>query len=92
MIIKKLRQETTYSQITIEHTFVINGKEIRVYDYQKRDNVFDDYDSDVSIDEKDAELLTENELEAVNDQMGEILDTPEGEEYDLSDDYDDTNE
>ena len=88
MKIKKIGEEVTYFQKTISHIFVINGKEIRVYDYQKQDNVFEDYDSEIAIDEKDAELLTDNETEAINDEINELCDMKESEVHDFGDIYD----
>lgn len=83
MKIKKISEEITYKQITKVHTFEINGKKIRAIEYQKSDNIFDDYDSELDIDEQDKELLTELEYEIIGDNLAELIELKDGESEDL---------
>lgn len=83
MIVKKISEEITYKQITKVHTFEVNGKEIRAIEYQKSDNIFDDYDSDLDIDEQDKELLTNLEYEAIGENLAELIELKDGESEDL---------
>lgn len=83
MKIKKISEEITYSQITKVHTFEVNGKEIRAIEHRKSDNIFDDYDSDLDIDEQDKELLTELEYELIGDNLAELIDLQDGESEEM---------
>lgn len=79
MKIKKISEEVTYKQITKVHTFEVNGKKIQAYEYQKSDNVFDEYDNDLDVDDLDKEKLTELEYEAIGENLAELIKLKDGE-------------
>lgn len=79
MKIKKLSSEVTYKKINTEHTFELNGKEIRVYDYAYFDSISNDYDNEIEIDERDKDKLTDEELELLDENEIEILELKDGE-------------
>lgn len=82
MKIKKLSEQINYQEITKEHKFSINGKEVRVIEWTKQDNVNGDYDGNNEVlDEKD---LTEEEFEAMGEYMAENLELKEGKEWDTN--------
>jgi hypothetical protein len=71
MTIKKTDEEVTYKKVTTMHTFEVNGKTVRVYEH-----IFFDIfggDKDYNIDERDAETLTKEEVEELEDKLPEIL-------------------
>lgn len=70
MKITKTNEEITYQKKVTTHTFEVNGKEIRVY----KEEFHDLYsaDSDRNIDENDINLLTEDELEALEDEIYDL--------------------
>lgn len=76
--IKKLGEEITYKNITTTHTFEVNGKNVRVYCYDKQDMEQSDYDNDTVIDEDDEEQLTQEEHGAFEEDLNEWLDLKEG--------------
>lgn len=82
MKIKKIDEELKYKQIDTEHTFEINGKSVRVREYQKQDMLFEDYESDTTINEKDLEKLTDEEAEELENYMTECLDLEKDTEFD----------
>lgn len=70
---KKLSSETLYLKKTMKHIIDVNGKEIRVYEYQTQDNAFDNYEHDTEIDEQDKEKLTDEELEELEDNLSDLI-------------------
>jgi hypothetical protein len=71
--IEKIDEEETYRKITTTHTFKINGKEVRVYEYAYNDEMSGDQEYDSEIDEKDREELTEEEDEIFGDEVYELM-------------------
>lgn len=72
IIIKKESEDVTYKNITTMHIFNVNGKEVRVYAYDKQDMTQSDYENDTIIDEDDEMNLTEEENEVLDDQLYEL--------------------
>jgi len=81
MKIKKVSEEVNYFEETRKHLFEVNGKKVEVITWVKQNNVESDYDNDETVDEDDAKALSEVELEAVGENLTELLDLKEGEEY-----------
>jgi len=82
MIIKKLKEEITYQEKNETHTFLINGKEIRIHTHDKQDNETNDYEVDQEINQRDIKNLTVEESEEIEELITDVLDTKEGEEWD----------
>lgn len=82
MKITKTSQELTYVVRNSTHKVEINGKSVRIYEHQKQDTLFSDYDNDTEIDERDLKLLTEEEKENLEEYMSEVLELKDGEEFD----------
>lgn len=73
MDIKLVNSDTKYSEIHVEHEYLVNGKTIRVSESKKQDMLFTDYDSETTINADDLKLLSEDELEALEQLMwGEL--------------------
>lgn len=70
--IEKTEQAITYQKITETHTFLVNGKSVRVYDWSF-DSEYEGCDGGTDIDERDAEALTTEEMEALDDEMNDLL-------------------
>lgn len=78
IIIKKTSEEITYQNITKTTVFEINGKEVRVYSYDKQDNEQGIYETDTTINEGDLEKLTELEHEVFGENLSEWLELETG--------------
>jgi len=77
LTIKKTGEEIIYSNITTIHTFDVNGKEVRVYNYDKQDMEQSQYECDQSI---SAEGLTEEEIELFEEVLNDHLALKVGEQ------------
>lgn len=85
MIITKKDEELTYLKKVKTHTFLINGKkEVRVYEEQEQNTAFGNYANDHNVDEKDWKNLTEEEAEAIGENMLEVLEIEKGESIDIN--------
>jgi hypothetical protein len=80
MKIKKIKEEVTFQEKNTEHVFEVNGKEIKVGSWFKDSN-YGDYDNEVTINEDDKKLLTDEELEEFEEYMSENLDLKVDEEW-----------
>lgn len=76
--IEKTDEEITYKNITTTHTFKVNGKQVRVYVYDKQYPEQSDYENDTNVDEDDIEKLTEEEHEIFGEDLNEWLDLKVG--------------
>lgn len=85
MNIEKTSEEVTYKQITTQHTFKVNGKEVKVYCYDKQDMEQSDYENDTYVDEQDIEKLTDIEHEIFGEDLQEWLDLKVGEKKEIKD-------
>lgn len=74
MKITKIEQVRTYYKECKLHVFSINGKKIRAYSYAIDDIEAEDYDADIEIDVKDIDTLTEEEFEAIGENLSELAD------------------
>jgi hypothetical protein len=79
MKIKRLESNITYSEKTTVHEFEVNGKAVRVIEWEK-DSIDDQPRYDISIDENYQNVLTEAEEELFNYEITEALEKPIGEE------------
>lgn len=77
MNIQKTNEETTYLKQTITHTFKINDKEVRVYDWSIQAE--DLCECDVEEDENDFAKLTEEEQEVFAENLGDLVQLSDGE-------------
>ena len=80
MKIIKQSEDVVYKRTTTDHVFTVNGKTIRVRDYQSTE-VDDDIASDIN--EEDLELLTDIEAEVFGEQLNDWLSLKVGEEEDV---------
>jgi len=83
MKIKKLDETTTYKQINTSYVFDVNGKRIKASYWEKVDDYFSQYESDYEIDEEDKKLLSEEELEVLEDNLSEAMQLKEEEEIEI---------
>lgn len=75
MKITKKTESLTYSEKNTVHTFEVNGKTVAVNCYSKIDPVFpEDDEYDLTINEDDAKNLTEEECEAIGENLRELID------------------
>lgn len=81
MRIYKINEEIPYRKILKEHTFEINGKIIHVNEYTLYDATIGEYDDDIKISEDDAKELTEEEYEAIGENLIELLELKPEETY-----------
>lgn len=81
--IEKTEEEITYSETTTTHTFKVNGKEVRVYTYNKQDMEQSNYYNDTNVDENDIEALTDEEHEFFGEDLQEWLDLKVGDKKEL---------
>lgn len=81
--IEKKDEEITYKNITTTHTFLVNGKEVLVYAYDKQDMEQSDYENDTSIDEDCLEKLTEEEQEIFEEDLYGRLEMKVGEKEEV---------
>lgn len=77
--IEKTDEGIIYKNITTTHTFKVNGKEVRVYCYDKQDMEQSDYENDINVDEDDIKALTNEEREIFGEDLNEWLDLKVGE-------------
>lgn len=68
-MIKILKMELTYLESNQRFELDVNGKKVVAFRYQKQDPQFNDYDLDVEIQNK--ELLSEEEIEGVEELIEE---------------------
>lgn len=76
MKIKLLSREITYKRVVTNFDFVINGKKINATWTALQDD-YAEYDSDFDINQ--AEDLTDEELEILNDNMEKLISLKKGE-------------
>ena len=79
MQIKKLSDEVIYSKITNEAIFEVNGKKVRVVSWNVQDPEMGVYEGDTDIDENDLKALSDEEYEAIGENLTELLETEVGE-------------
>lgn len=79
MQIKKLSDEVIYSKITNEAIFEVNGKKVRVVSWNVQDPEMGVYEGDTDIDENDLKSLSNEEYEAIGENLTELLETEVGE-------------
>lgn len=82
MIIKKISEEVEYTEKTVKHVFEVNGKEVRVYEWNKQDNIQSNYEGGNDIVPADLIKLSEVEEEALGEYMTENLELKVGEAWD----------
>lgn len=78
MKIEKLDEEISYNKIVKTVSVGINDKKVRVYYECFSDELTGEYYSDYNIDDNDKELLSDEELEMLEDYMQEILNNDVG--------------
>lgn len=78
MKIEKLDEEISYKKIVKTVSVGINDKKVNVYYECFSDELTGEYDSDYNIDDNDKELLSDEELEMLEDYMQEILNNDVG--------------
>lgn len=71
--LKLLESKVTYKKKTTQHTFEVNGKEIRVYEHSFND-MYSHYEYETEIDERDREGLTDEETEYLEDNLQDLID------------------
>lgn len=71
--IQKTDEEVVYKKVTHETTFDVNGKRVRVIDWNVNDKYNDEQDADYEISEADVALLSEDEHEAIMDELPDLL-------------------
>ena len=76
--IEKINEEITYQNITTTSTFMVNGKEVRVYNYDIQDNQQSNYEADQTVDENDLDKLTDLEHEIFGENLSEWLELKVG--------------
>ena len=79
MKIKKTNEKITYLKKTTEHSFEVEGKEVRVYEHYI-DSADGEYDADQEINEKDLATLTDEEREVFGEDLQAWLDLKVGED------------
>lgn len=79
MQIKKLSDEVIYSKITNEAIFEVNGKKVRVVSWNVQDPEMGVYEGDTDINENDLKALSDEEYEAIGENLTELLETEVGE-------------
>lgn len=62
-MIKLLNERFTYFESEKRFELNVNGKEVIAFRYEKQDPQFSDYDTNIEI--RDKELLTEEEIEEI---------------------------
>ncbi|MFA6023558.1 MAG: hypothetical protein WC781_05710 [Candidatus Pacearchaeota archaeon] len=72
-MIKQTSEEITYKEIRKTFYLDINGKEVKVYTYDKQDNDLQNYDSDCEVDKEDEKKLTEDESEELETYLGDEI-------------------
>lgn len=73
MKIEKLDEEISYNKIVKTVSVGINDKKVRVYYECFSDELTGEYYSDYNIDENDKTILTDEELESIEDYLPELL-------------------
>lgn len=76
MQIKKLTDELIYIKKTIQHTFDIDGKKIKVYEKNEDAKEIIEYDQEIDI--ADIELLSDQEVLALKANLMEAVSLPTG--------------
>lgn len=71
MEIKIKDSEVTFIKKTVKHTLEFGDKELVITEFQLADNLFDNYDSDVSVENE--EDFTEDELQFINDNISDLI-------------------
>ena len=79
MKIKKLDETVSYMKKNTRFELEVNGKKVDVNEYVS-DDEFGSYDCEVEVDEQDREALTDEEAEALDDYIGDVLKLENGEE------------
>jgi hypothetical protein len=72
-MIKETSRQQTYYEVEETINLNVNGKKVKVYRWNKQDDNFGDYDDETSIDGEDKEKLTEEEVEELEDFIGDNL-------------------
>lgn len=73
--ITKKQTETTYEKVVRIHTFEVNGKPVNVEEYKLDDPEMGNYDAGAEIvDDEDSKKLTEEEYEALGENLNELMD------------------
>lgn len=83
MKIEKLDEEISYNKIVKTVSVGINDKKVNVYYECFSDELTGDYDNDYNIDDNDKELLSDEELEVLEDYMYELLNNDVGHYIDI---------
>jgi hypothetical protein len=78
MKIQKIDEEVSYEKIVKELTIEVNGKKVRVYYEASQDIISGDYYNNYDIDESDSMLLTDDELEVLEDNLLDLISNPVG--------------
>lgn len=71
--IEKTGEEITYQKKVSEHTFTVNGKRVRVFNWFTNDEENGDFESGTDIDEDDNMKLTDDEHEALSDELDTLV-------------------
>jgi hypothetical protein len=79
---KKMSEDEVYKRTTNNFVFEINGKTVRVREYNTSEVDEIDYDSPY-INEVDMEALTDEEHEMFGENLSELMDLQIGEETEL---------
>jgi len=67
--IEKTGEMVTYKKINKTENYLVNNKLVRVYAWSLNDEENGEYDGDTEIDGEDDEMLTEDEHEALADEL-----------------------
>lgn len=69
--IEEISTIETYREIYMTKNLKVNGKEVKVYAWDKKDEELQDYDSDIEVNQNDNENLTEEESEALDEYLND---------------------